>query len=159
MFSNTPRVPFISLVTAVALLFVVWLERRSRAGMGSLPMSLSSVEIGLTALSAVLLVYGCIGLLSVWIEGEAPVPGQRRRTPGLVSLVVGLGLGVAVAVLGALLVGVILSELHGAPVRPLLEGGIMAGISLSTALGIVVYRRYFVTEDVLVEDQDSEVPW
>ena len=111
------------------------------------------------ALSASLLVYGCVGMLSVWIEGTALRPGVQRATEGFVPLLVGLVLGLTIAVLAALLVRVIRARLHGEPVAALTEGGILGGIFLVCAAMLAVYRKYFVPDQVVVEDEDSEVPW
>ena len=148
--------PFLSLVFSVMLAFAGWW---SRLRLGHTPGALSSTEIGMFALSALLLVYGCVGMLSVWIEGNALRPGVRRATEGFVPLLVGLGLGLTIAVLAALLVRVIRASLHGEPVAALTEGGILGGIFLACAAVLAVYRKYFVPDQVVVEDEDTEVPW
>jgi hypothetical protein len=160
MFRNDTLVPFLALVMSVALAFVAWAERRGAAEVaGHMPGNLTSVQIALLAFSALLVVYGTVGLLSVWLDGNTLRPGIRGVSPRLASLVVGIVASLAIAVLGALLIGAILSDLRGMHVAPVVEGGLLGAIFLLCAVVLAVYRKYFVKQEALVEDEDSEVPW
>jgi len=151
---NGPLGPLLSLVLSVTLALVGWWSRQR---LGPAPASLSSIQIGVFALSALLLVYGSVGVLSVWIEGRTL--RAHRATEGLGPLLVGVVLSLAIAVLAAFLVRANLARLRGAPVGPRTEGAILGGIFLACAAVVAVYRKYFMPEQVVVEDKDTEVPW
>jgi hypothetical protein len=160
MFRNDTLAPFLALVASVPLAFATWATRRRAAEItGQLPPSLTSVQIALLALSALLVIYGCVGLLSVWLEGRMLRPGVRSPTAAVAALAIGIVSSVAIVVLAAFLVAAVRSDLRGEHVAPVREGAILAAISLLCAIVLTVYRKYFMQEEALVEEEDSEVPW
>jgi hypothetical protein len=127
----------------------------SAAGRRAVPEHLAEYQIGLLAWVLVLAVYGVIGLISVWLEGVEPRP--ERTEPAA-----GAGATVALTVFA-------LAALFGAGwfIRQVVLGtGPVALLGLSgawwmwtLAVAVSLYRRYFMTAEVIEQDRDEEVPW
>jgi hypothetical protein len=148
---NDPGTPSLALLGALLFYGLAFVEHR--AGV------LSTVAICLMTFATMFLLYGTIGLLSVWLEGRELKPEPRRTSAGRGALAVGLGLAGILVCLAGLFTRVILAELAGAPVDGAREGGLAGGMFFVIALLAVLYRRAFIPGEVLAEDARSEVPW
>lgn len=157
---NDPGGPLAALLGAAvffwgARVYGIWIVGRGPGG----PVPLSVVQIGLMAFSMLCLVYGSIGLVSVWLEGRELRPGMRRPRAGRGILAAGL-LGVALLVAAAgFFSGLIIGDLKTGRSHPERDG-LMAGvIFLLGAFLLVFYRRFFMDEVAEADDERSEVPW
>lgn len=125
------------------------------AGQRKIPEHLAEYQIGLLAWILVLAVYGVIGLVSVWLEGVEPVPEvvEPRAGPGaLVALAL-----FSLAALVASVVFIWQVVLGKGTVSTLGASGALWMWSLAVA--VAVYRRYFVSQEIIQQDRDEEVPW
>jgi mono/diheme cytochrome c family protein len=130
------------------------------------PPDLQLPEIFLTTFVIVLLTYGLIGLYSVWAEGETLVPGIHKvKSTGLVmwGMMFCLGMVVLCSVLFVrqILEGVSMQGLTAeAPVINVTgEGAAAAGVILFLAAALMLYKKFFMDGEVLVEDTSGEFPW
>jgi mono/diheme cytochrome c family protein len=130
------------------------------------PPDLQLPEIFLTTFVIVLLTYGLIGLYSVWAEGETLVPGIHKvKSTGLAmwGMMFCLGMVVLCSVLFVrqILEGVSLQGLTAeAPVINVTgEGAAAAGVILFLAAALMLYKKFFMDGEVLVEDTSGEFPW
>lgn len=162
MYRNDSVVPFFSLGLSEVFFIMAYLDRsRIIAYSGTTPDALSSGQIGLIAFGMTLFIYGVIGLVSVWLEGSELRPTKRQPEAGLAPVVVGVVLSILLALLSGFFVRIIVYELNTGPgpVNTLLEGGVFGLMMAIIAALLVLYKKYFMEEEVLAEDEHSEVPW
>ncbi len=120
-----------------------------------IPAHLESYQIALIVWGFVLALYGVQGLLSVWLEGRELQPAEKnsaREPLGAVvaiTLVVGVVLFCAVQFVHSL-------QHHPDPQRLALYGALLF---LGLAAMLVLYRKYFVDDEVVTQDRDDGVPW
>lgn len=120
-----------------------------------IPAHLEAYQIALIVWGFVLLLFGVQGLLAVWLEGRELVPGEARpaREPwgavGSMVVLLGLELFFAVRFVGDLV-------LNPAP-EPLALWGALLFFGLAAML--VIYRKYFISDEVIVQERDDGVPW
>ena len=119
-----------------------------------IPTHLEAYQIALIAWGFLLGLYGVQGVLSVWLEGRELAPGSTERPQEpLWSLLAALSLAALVIAWGIKFAG----ELATAPPRQLaLDAGVLF-VGLASML--VVYRRYFVTDEAVAQDRDDGIPW
>jgi hypothetical protein len=120
-----------------------------------IPEHLTEYQIGLLAWVLVLAVYGVVGLASVWLEGEEPVPGRHEASPGPGATGI-----LAVSALAAMagMVVFIWRVIRGT--GPAWALGLSGTFWMwSLALVLVVYRRHFMRDEVIEQDRDEEIPW
>lgn len=160
MFRNDTLVPFFALLFGVALGLMAYLDGRHITQLAkAAPKDLSVGQIGLVAFGMVLVVYGLIGLLSVWLEGEELRPGKHSRRSGTGVLAFGLALVVALVVFSGLFVRSIISSQNSGAVDAAQQGALFAGMMLSGAALLALYKRYFIGEEAIAEDERGEFPW
>lgn len=155
MFRNDPLVPFYALLASAAAFLAAWLYGRN---LGPQP-ALSVGQIGLMSFGMLLLLYGVIGLASVWFEGRELRPGRRLPRQGTAPLIVGLLLCVADVVLAGAFVRLVIHGLTTQTPSPRAEGVATGALFLCTAALLAVYKKYFVSDEVTTDDLGSEVPW
>ncbi len=159
MYRNDRVIPFFTLLFAVALFFMSYLDGRYiTAVSGGKPQPLSVGQIGLISIGMVFLIYALIGFVSVWLEGPELRPGVHRARPGRAQWV-GIALSVLAVALSGLFVQGIVNSLRTQQTHPAVEGVIFAAISVCVAGLLMVYKHYYQDDEVHVESEDSEVPW
>ena len=159
MYRNDRVIPFFTILFAVALFFLAYLDGRHITALeGGVPQPLSVGQIGLVSLGIVLLTYGLIGYVSVWLEGRELRPGTHKARPGNAQWV-GMALSALAVALSGLFVQAIVHALRTQENHPAVEGAIFAGISLTVAALLALYKHYYQDDEVGVESEDSEVPW
>ncbi len=161
MYKNDSILPFFGLLFAVALWYMAYLDGQHLAALAGHPMEdLSGGQIGLITFGAVFFIYGLMGYVSYWLEGEELRPG-RHESPASVWAGVLIALLVIVLVaLSGLLVQTVVYWYQEAPVANSFAGSLAAYILLDMAAILVVYKKYFVAEVVITEDDHhAEVPW
>jgi hypothetical protein len=157
---NDTIIPFFALLFSAALFLAVGLDGRQLAQrLGHAPSSLTVAQIGMLAFAMVFLVYGVMGYVSVWLEGQELRPGRRVPRPGIAALVVGGVVAVAVVACAGLFARLIVHELAGGGVHPAAEGLLASAMFLGCAILLALYKKSVLGHDVLVEEEKSEVPW
>ncbi|EYB66982.1 cytochrome c, class I [Deinococcus phoenicis] len=135
------------------------LKNRSRF----VPEDIKLPEIFLATFTMVLLTYGLIGLYSVWAEGQELHPGihKARSTPlSMTAMVVTLGLSLLFSVLFVRqMVADYAAWANKEMPNVAMEGFYAAMILLTIALAIGLYKKFFMDDEVLVEDASGEFPW
>jgi hypothetical protein len=120
-----------------------------------IPTHLDAYQIALIAWGFVLALYGVQGVLSVWLEGrELKLKGQgeRPREPLWVLVVI-----LALTALELLLAVRFVLGLPTAPARQLaLDAGLLFMV---LAVMLVLYRKYYVADEVMAQERDDGVPW
>ncbi len=160
MYRNGRYIPFLALCCAAALFFAAYLDgRQMEQRTGVEPEELSVGQIGMMAFAALFLVYGAIGFISAWLEGTELRPMKRKKNPGRIPFLAGVLLAALLAALAGSFARLIYKELATGVVTPSLEGTVAAGIFLVAALLLLLYRKSFIEDEVLVEDERGEVPW
>ena len=160
MYRNDAVVPAFAIIFSIALFWMTYLDGQRIALLeGHTPKELSVGQIGLMAFAMVLFVYGFVSLISYWLEGAELKPGKHLPAPGSLPMVAGVILSVLlVAIAGffvrALAFGTI-AKYHSAS----LQGGLFAAMMLLIALLATIYKKYFMGEEVLAEDEKSDFPW
>jgi len=122
-----------------------------------MPTHLEEYQVGLLTWIAVLLVYGAQGVLSVLVEGKEVHEREpdRNSQPPLGSVMV-IGILFLILLLSA---GVFVLQV----VRP--AGSILVlavsgvGWMLALATMLLLYRRYYVPEELASEAREDEIPW
>lgn len=120
-----------------------------------IPAHLESYQIALIVWGFVLALYGVQGLLSVWLEGQQLRPGEKSsaREP--------LGAVIAIAVVAGLVlffaVQFVRSLQHQPDPQRLALYGALLFFGLAAML--VLYRKYFIGDEVVTQDRDDGVPW
>jgi len=158
MYRNDRVVPFFTLLFAAALFLMSYLDGRHITALAGKPEPLSVGQIGLISFGLVLVVYGIIGYISVWLEGEELRPGVHKARPGAAQWV-GMALSALAVALSGLFVQAIVHSLRTQQNHPAAEGIIFGAISLTVAGLLMVYKHYYQDDEVHVESEDSEVPW
>lgn len=135
------------------------LKNRSRF----VPEDIKLPEIFLATFVMVLLTYGLIGLYSVWAEGTELHPGihKARSTPlAMTAMVVTLALSLLFSVLFVRqMVADYAAWANKEMPNVTAEGFYAAMILLPIAIAIGLYKKFFMDDEVLVEDADGEFPW
>ena len=138
------------------------LKNRSRF----VPEDLKLPEIFLGTFIMVLLVYGLMGLYSTWAEGEQLEPGIHRNKStsfGMYAMLFSLAMVVfcSVGFVRAIFESISLQGLTAEPpvINVPQEGVFAAGIFLFLAAVVMLYKKYFMDGEVLVEDSGGEFPW
>lgn len=161
MYRNDPLLPCLALVIALILGWAAYWDGHRMAVLlvGRPPQALSVGQIGLVTFALVFVVYGMIGLLSVWLDGTDLQPGRHVPKPRRGMLVMGMALALALSAASGLFVRDILNSLETGRVHPGGEGATFGAMALLSALLLAFYKKYVVGEDVIAEDEHSEVPW
>ncbi|MEW6421906.1 MAG: cytochrome c [Deinococcota bacterium] len=135
------------------------LKNRSRF----VPEDIKLPEIFLATFVMVLLTYGLIGLYSVWAEGTELHPGihKARSTPlAMTAMLVTLALSLLFSVL---FVRQMVADYAAWANKELpsvtAEGFYAAMILFTIAIAIGLYKKFFMDDEVLVEDASGEFPW
>ncbi|WP_291424491.1 cytochrome c [Deinococcus sp.] len=129
------------------------------------PEDLKLPEIFLGTFIMVLLSYGLIGLYSHWAEGAELHPGihKVRATP-VATLLIGTTMALTV-LFTILFVRQMNIDYQGwaakEPVMPNVtkEGFYSAMIILMIAGTLALYKKYFMDDEVVIEDATGEFPW
>ena len=162
MYRNDTIGPFFALLFSAALYLATYLDGRHIAALhGGKPPheALSEGQIGLVAFATLFLIYGLIGYFSVWLEGVELRPGRHVPDPSGPVVALALVLAVIEAALGGLFVRLMIHHLAVEPVSPLAEGVVFGAMMFVGALLVAIYKKYYLGDEVLVEDEHSEVPW
>lgn len=126
------------------------------AGQRLIPEHLTEYQIGLLAWVLVLAVYGVVGLASVWLEGEEPVPQRVEPRPGT-GAVIALTVFALATLAGSVF---FIRQVVRADSGPMLALGLSGAFWMwSLAMVLAVYRRYFVPNETIEQDRDEELPW
>jgi len=161
MYKNDSILPFFGLLFAVALWFMAYLDGLHLAALAGHPLEdLSGGQIGLITFGAVFFIYGVMGYVSYWLEGDELRPG-RHESPGSMGAVIAIAvLTVILIALSGLFVQTIVYWANEAPVSYGFAGRLAGYILLDMAAILVIYKKYFVAEVVITEDDHhAEVPW
>ncbi len=162
MYRNDTIGPFFALLFSAALYLATYWDGKHIAALhGGKPPheALSEGQIGLVAFATLFLIYGLIGYFSVWLEGVELRPGRHVPDPSGLVVALALLLAVAEAALGGFFVRLMIHHLTVEPVSPLAEGVVFGAMMLIGALLVAIYKKYYLGDEVLVEDEHSEVPW
>ncbi|MFQ6116688.1 MAG: hypothetical protein ACE5LQ_00320 [Candidatus Bipolaricaulia bacterium] len=120
-----------------------------------IPEHLKAYEIGLVAWTFLMALFGIQGLITVFLEGKElePHEGEERGgSPWAVLLFAGLFL-VDVAFSLLFMRGLF----GGARAETLaLYSGV---IFLALAAMLIVYRRFFVKDEVIAQEREDDFPW
>lgn len=114
------------------------------------------------AFAMVLFIYGFIGLLSNWLEGSELRPGKHEPEPSSLPMVAGVVLSLLLVMLSGFFVRTLVFANNpeiGYYNATTLQAGVFASMMLILALLIAIYKKYFVPEEVLAEDEKSDFPW
>ncbi|WP_027878521.1 hypothetical protein [Meiothermus cerbereus] len=163
MYRNDTVVPYFALVFSVALFLMAYLNDRMRVvhEAGVVP-HLTVGNIGLMAFAMVLFVYGFIGLMSNWLEGSELRPGLHQPEPSSLPMVAGVVLSILLVMLSGFFVRTLVFANNpelGYYNATTLQAGVFAAMMLILALLIAIYKKFFMPEEVLVEDEKSDFPW
>ncbi len=120
-----------------------------------IPAHLESYQVALIVWGFVLALYGVQGLLSVWLEGQELRPGEKNSAPEPMGAVIVMAL-LAGAVLLCAVQFVRSLQYQPDPQRLALYGALLFW---GLAAMLVLYRRYFIGDEVVVGDRDDGVPW
>ncbi|MBI0447154.1 cytochrome c [Deinococcus sp. DB0503] len=135
------------------------LKNRSRF----VPEDIKLPEIFLATFVMVLLTYGLIGLYSVWAEGTELHPGihKARSTPlAMTAMVVTLALSLLFSVLFVRQMVADYAAWANKEMPSVTAEGFYAAMILFTiAVAIGLYKKFFMDDEVLVEDASGEFPW
>ncbi len=160
MYKNDSVLPFFGLLFAVALWMMAYFDGQHLAMLlGHAPEELSGGQIGLITFGAVFFIYGVMGYVSYWLEGEELRPGRHEASNSLwAGVAIVLLLILLVALAGVFTQTIIYWSTEG-PVSTGFAGRLAGYILLDMAAILVVFKKYFVAEVVVAEDEHSEVPW
>lgn len=160
MYRNDTIVPFFALVFAAALFLMSYLNTQGRVVKeeGIVP-HLTVGTIGLMAFGMVLFMYGFIGLISNWLEGSEMKPGKHEPQASSLPVVAGVVLSLLLVVVAGFFGRAMLYSNEIAYNANALQGGLFAGMMLLVALLLVIYKKFFQTEEVVAEDEKSDFPW
>lgn len=120
-----------------------------------IPGHLESYQIALIVWGFVLALYGVQGLLSVWLEGQQLRPAEKNpaREPLGAVVVMALVAGVVLFFAVQFIQGL---RYQPDPQRLALDGAVLF---FGLAAMLVLYRKYFLGEEVVTQDRDDGVPW
>ncbi len=160
MYRNDTVLPFFAILFSIALFYAFRLDAIHLEQLaGEAKEELTPGQIGLLAFSAVFLVYGLIGYFSTWLEGVELRPGRHVPEPGAAVAVVSVLLAVVLAGLSGFFVRLLLHQMTVGPVSSAAQGVVFGSIMLVAALLLAIYKKYYLGDEVLIEDEHSEVPW
>jgi membrane protease YdiL (CAAX protease family) len=160
MYRNSPVAPFFFLLAAVAMFLSVFLSGQKTAlQTGHPPGPLSSLQIAFMAFAMTFLVYAAIGFVSIWLEGEEQRPLRHVPNRGRTALAAGLGLLVLLVACEGLFFRVILYGINQHRLPPLLEASVAGGMAVCAILVLLLYQRFFMTREVVADDEEKEIPW
>lgn len=151
---NSPKLPYVSIVLAVAAAAVAALSYYRRGGDESAVFFLNELEIGLVALSVTLVIFAVQGLISVISEGRALVPG---RVPPRLTNLLSLAIVIASLVLfaDAILLGIgLVSDWD-----VWIIGWIAGGGCFLLAIILVFYKEAFVGDEARFDERNDGIPW
>lgn len=163
MYRNDTVVPYFALVFSAALFLMAYLNDRMRVvhEAGVVP-HLTVGNIGLMAFAMVLFVYGFIGLMSNWLEGSELRPGKHEPEPSSLPMVAGVVLAILLVVLSGFFVRTLIFANNpeiGYYNATTLQAGVFAAMMLTLALLIAIYKKFFMQEEILAEDEKGDFPW
>jgi len=163
MYRNDTLVPYFALVFSAALFLMAYLNNQMRVvhEAGAVP-HLTVGNIGLIAFAMVLFIYGVIGLMSNWLEGSELRPGRHQPEPSSLPMVAGVVLSVLLVVLSGFFVRTLVFANNpetGYYNPSTLQAGVFASMMLLLALLIAIYKKFFIEEEILAEDDKGEFPW
>ena len=163
MYRNDAVVPFFAVLFAVALFLMAYLNTQMRVEekvvIAGAPAALSVGSVGLMTYAMVLFVYGFIGLLGNWLEGPELRPGKHQPEPSSLPVVAGVVLSILLVVLSGFFVRTLVFASAEGYNPTALQGGVFAAMMLLIALLIAIYKKFFIPEEVLAEDEKSDFPW
>ncbi len=160
MYRNDAVVPTFALIFALALFYMAFLDGQHVAALeGRMPEVLTVGQIGLMAFGMVLSLYGFIGLLSNWLEGAELRPGKHYPTPSSLPMVAGAVLALLLVAVSGFFARTLAFSFVNSYNVPALQGGLFAAMMLLMALMIAIYKKFFMEEEVLAEDEHSDFPW
>jgi hypothetical protein len=119
-------------------------------------------NIGLMAFAMVLFLYGFIGLMSNWLEGSELRLGKREPEPSSLPMVAGVVLSILLVILSGFFVRTLIFANNpelGYYNATTLQAGVFGAMMLILALLIATYKKYFMPEEVLAEDEKGDFPW
>lgn len=119
-----------------------------------IPIHLDSYQIALIVWGFVLALYGLQGLLSVWLEGAAQ-PGEKSPAPEPLGAVAAIAILAGIEIF--LAVRFVQSLQHQPEPQRLAFYGALLFFGLAAML--VLYRKYFIGDEVITQDRDDGVPW
>ncbi|RIH87587.1 hypothetical protein Mlute_00896 [Meiothermus luteus] len=163
MYRNDTVVPYFALVFSAALFLMAYLNDRLRVvhEAGVVP-HLTVGNIGLMAFALVLFVYGFIGLLSNWLEGSELRPGKHTPEPSSLPMVAGVVLSLLLVMLSGFFVRTLIFANNpeiGYYNATTLQAGVFGAMMFILAVLIAIYKKYFIEEEVLAEDEKGDFPW
>jgi len=121
-----------------------------------IPTHLEAYEIALIAWVTVLAVFGLQGLISVWLEGRELEADKPKRASEPLAAVVAMG---ALALAEVFLAARLVRALHVAP-EPAGTLALYASLgAFILAVMLIIYRRYFIDDEVIVGEREDGVPW
>lgn len=159
MYRNDRVVPFYALLFAVALFFMMSLNQSLRVVKEGDVAHLTVGSIGLMAFAMVLFIYGFIGLLGNWLEGAELRPGKHEPEPSSLPVVAGVVLSILLVILSGFFVRTLVYASAEGYNPTALQGGVFAAMMLLIALLVAIYKKFFIPEEVLAEDEKSDFPW
>jgi hypothetical protein len=160
MYRNDTVIPWFAILFAVALFWMSYLNGQHIAELaGHTPEELSVGQIGLMAFGAVLFIYGFMGLLSNWLEGEELRPIRHFPEPSTAPMVAGIILVLLLTAMGGFYVRLLIYSAQTGHNPTHLQGGLFAAMALVIALLLATYKKFYEREEAVTEDEHSEVPW
>ena len=148
---NSPGIPLVSLVVAIALVIVTAVS--VLAGVGRDP-SLTELQIGATAWALALGIFGVQGLVSIIVEGRQLLPGNiKPRLNNPLSAVI-----VAASILLFMLAGFTgLAIVSGQSTAAI---GTAAGAGcLDLGLLLLFYKEAIIGHEAHLDVRQDGVPW
>ncbi len=160
MYRNDTVLPFFGILFGVALWYMAYLDGvHIQNLLGHTPEELSVGQLGLITFGIVFFLYGAIGYISAFLEGSELRPGRHEAEGGVAPVILTIVLTLILVALSGVFVNAIAYGLTEGPVKSSFLGQLAAGIFLIMALLLVIYKKHFVDDEVLAEDEHSEVPW
>jgi len=160
MYRNDPIIPTFSLILALGLFYMAYLDGIHIARLlGHAPKELSVGQIGLMAFGAAFLLYGLMGLVSYWLEGIELRPGRHFPTPATAPVAAGVVLVLLLTALSGFFVRLIIYSAQMGHNPTWLQGLIFGSISLVVAALFGIYKKFFSREEAITEEEKSEFPW
>ncbi|ADV66739.1 c-type cytochrome [Deinococcus maricopensis] len=150
-----------TLAAAAATVSPEVLRVRSRI----VPEEIHLPEVFLVTFIVLLLTYGAIGLYSYWAEGEELHPGIHKTRSGTGAMVAMVATLAGTVLFSVLFVRQMVIDLRGwgadTPVMPNvpIEGFYAAMVVILLGIAVGLYKKYFMDDEVLVEDASGEFPW
>ena len=160
MFRNDTIIPFLALLAGLGLGLMAYLDGQHIAGLaGRAPAELSVGQIGLVAFAIVFFLYGAIGSISAWLEGEELRPGKHLSRLGRAPVVIVVALSLALVALSGLFVNAVFRALETGKNAPAVQGGLIALSLVIAAVLLAIAKKYLVGDETLTEDEHQEFPW